>query len=406
MTKLALLCLCLICLIGNTTMAQSKSTTIADFHTRAQAGETLNVVFLGGSLTWGANASDPNQTSYRALMGKYLIEKYPKAHITNHDAAIGGTGSNLGIFRLERDVLSKKPDLVFLDFTINDGISHSDKLSLEIYESLLRMMLKQNIPVVQVMLSCYHQVGKHYDLAKVPRYNDHITLSKAYKTGVGDTLQYIQNVYKTKNVDMDEIWCIGRDKTHPGDAGYQLYFEAVRDGYEQAIQDKRVTIIPDKPVFGDGYMNPKRNILVDMDKYPKGWDRQKTFRTALWFDGQSSRWMGDVLVASAKKRKTTEPLVFEFEGSFVGIFGEMNGDSVPFRVYIDDQLVQSSGSEFWEKNTARFSSSGGGNLFAWTPLAKELAPGKHTLKIEPIFMPSDKDGDLRIESICVMGPTK
>jgi lysophospholipase L1-like esterase len=387
-------------------MAQSKPISIADFHKRATAGEKLNVVFLGGSLTWGANASDPNQTSYRALMGKYLIEKYPKAHITNHDAAIGGTGSNLGIFRLERDVFAKQPDLVFLDFTINDGISNADTLSLEIYESLLRMMLEKNIPVVQVMLSCYGQLGKHFDLKKVPRYNDHMTIAKAYNTGVGDTLLYIQNEYKTKKLDLDEVWSIGRDKTHPDDAGYRLYFEAVRDGYEAAVKDKRVTVIPEKPVFGDGYMNPKRNILVDMKIYPKGWQREKTYRTSLWFDGLSSRWMGDVLAASAKRRKTTEPLVFDFEGTLVGLFGEYNGQSVPFRVYIDDKLIQSNGSEFWERNTSRFSSSGGGNLFAWTVLANDLTPGKHTLKIEPIFMPSDKEGELHIESICVAGPTK
>ncbi|MAX27659.1 MAG: GDSL family lipase [Phycisphaeraceae bacterium] len=406
MSKIATRSLCLLCLIGSTAMAQTKPLSIANFHKRAQAGEKLNVVFLGGSLTWGANASDPNQTSYRALMGKYLIEKYPKAHITNHDAAIGGTGSNLGIFRLERDVFAKNPDLVFVDFTINDGINGSDKLSLEIYESLLRMMLERDIPVVQVLLSCYGQLGKHYDLKKVPRYNDHIKIAKAYNTGVGDTLQYIQNAYKTRKLDLDEVWSIGRDKTHPDDAGYRLYFEAVRDGYEEAVKDKRVTVIPDKPVFGDGYMNPKRHILVDMQTYPKGWQRSKTYRTSLWFDGLSSRWMGDVLAASAKRRKSTEPLVFDFQGTFVGIFGEYNGQSVPFRVYIDDQLIESNGSEFWERNTSRFSSSGSGNLFAWTVLAKELEPGKHTLKIEPIFMPSDKEGELHIESICVAGPTK
>lgn len=36
------------------------------------------------------------------------------------DAAIGGTGSQLGAFRLKRDVSRFHPDLVFLDFTVND----------------------------------------------------------------------------------------------------------------------------------------------------------------------------------------------------------------------------------------------------------------------------------------------
>src|SRR5689334_1200465 len=100
--------------------------SFGEFDRRATEGQALTVVFFGGSLTWGANASDPQRTSYRALMGQYLKDKYPKAHINCVDAAIGGTGSKLGMFRLERDVLSYKPDLVFLDFTANDDLAGSD----------------------------------------------------------------------------------------------------------------------------------------------------------------------------------------------------------------------------------------------------------------------------------------
>ena len=89
-----------------------------NFDKRAKAGENLTVAFLGGSLTWGANSTDPQKTSYRALISRKLAETYPKAHFTFIDAAIGGTGSQLGAFRLQRDVLAYKPDLVFLDFTL------------------------------------------------------------------------------------------------------------------------------------------------------------------------------------------------------------------------------------------------------------------------------------------------
>src|ERR1051325_5927999 len=108
------------------------------FDERAKAGEKLNVVFFGASLTWGANASDPQQTSYRALIGKRLEETYPQAHFKFWDAAIGGTNSQLGVFRFERDVLSHKPDLVFIDFSANDDINSADEETLSSYESLVR----------------------------------------------------------------------------------------------------------------------------------------------------------------------------------------------------------------------------------------------------------------------------
>ena len=37
------------------------------------------------------------------------------------NAAIGGTGSDLGVFRLGHDVLQHEPDLVFVEFAVNDG---------------------------------------------------------------------------------------------------------------------------------------------------------------------------------------------------------------------------------------------------------------------------------------------
>ena len=66
-----------------------------DFDQRARNGENLTVAFFGGSLTWGARASDPQKTSYRAIIGRKLVEAYPKAHFKFIDAAIGGkTGIN------------------------------------------------------------------------------------------------------------------------------------------------------------------------------------------------------------------------------------------------------------------------------------------------------------------------
>jgi len=74
--------------------------SFADFDQRAKAGEHLNVVFFGASLTWGSNATDPQLTSYRARVSQQMTKAYPQAHFTFRDAAIGGTGSQLGVFRL------------------------------------------------------------------------------------------------------------------------------------------------------------------------------------------------------------------------------------------------------------------------------------------------------------------
>jgi hypothetical protein len=68
------------------------------------------------------------------------------------DAAIGGTNSQLGVFRLDRDVLSRHPDLVLLDFSANDDIHSANAETLAAYESLVRRILVDaHAPVIQVI---------------------------------------------------------------------------------------------------------------------------------------------------------------------------------------------------------------------------------------------------------------
>ena len=85
-------------------------------------------------------------TSYRARIGQRLEQAYPKAHFTFWDAAIGGTTSQLGVFRLQRDVVRRKPDLVFLDFSANDDIYSAAPETLASYEALVRRILRRHEP--------------------------------------------------------------------------------------------------------------------------------------------------------------------------------------------------------------------------------------------------------------------
>ena len=48
----------------------ANANSVASFCERAEKGERLTVAFLGGSLSWGANATDPNKASWRALVGR------------------------------------------------------------------------------------------------------------------------------------------------------------------------------------------------------------------------------------------------------------------------------------------------------------------------------------------------
>jgi lysophospholipase L1-like esterase len=388
---------------ASSTASSDSPASFEAFDRMARDGQPLSVVFFGGSLTWGANASDPQRTSYRALMGQYLQARYPKSSFTFTDAAIGGTGSKLGMFRMDRDVLSHHPDLVFLDFSANDGLETRDLPTLASYECLVREMVGRGIPVMQVFLGFKYCFGDNWHPEALPRVIAHRELAAAYHTGVGDSFPFVQDQLTSGKADINQLWPF--DGAHPDDPGYRLFFEAVRNGFEEAVADKRICVVPPKPVFSDQYSTRKRIRLAEQTPTP-GWQVAKTYRTSAWFDGLSSRWMDDVLMCDVKDAATVKPITVQFAGTFVGLFGEADQDGLSFKATVDGKplLYQESPktepTEIWPWNSKRV---GNARLFMWRELSDQLSPGSHTLVIQPVFPEGTKVGQLRIESVCAAG---
>src|SRR5689334_16018215 len=86
---------------------------LPNFFAKLEAGAEVRIGYLGGSIT--------AQEGWRPKTLAHFQKTYPKAKITQINAAIGGTGSDLGVFRVRQDVLEKKPDLLFVEFAVNDG---------------------------------------------------------------------------------------------------------------------------------------------------------------------------------------------------------------------------------------------------------------------------------------------
>ena len=369
--------------------ATPRTASFADFDARARAGEKLTVAFFGGSLTWSANATEPNVTGFRGLMAKYLTEKYPAAHFTFVDAAIGGTGSNLGMFRLERDVLSKHPDLVFLDFACNDGGQNTALAPTCCYEYLLRELIGRGIAVQQMFFTFKSWTKSGAEPSKVhPRRDVYRRLAEAYGTPVGDV--YETPLWKRMHsgeTPLEEVWPI--DAGHPDDTGYRMFADAGIAGFERAIREGAVCRVPEKPVFGTvkdlRRLNPAEGAL------PKGWTRNLTYRTSLWYDGLSSRWMDDVAAFADTARS---PLTVEATGNFFGVFGEADENALTAVITADgDEVAKFNG----------YHKAGNGRLFIWRNVVldgwEKGESRRHVFAVDPI--PSaDGKGEFRIGSVC------
>lgn len=111
----------------------------------------LKVIFFGDSIT----QAGVNPTGYITKMTEMLKAKGQSAQYELMGAGIGGNKIYDLYLRLEDDVLSKKPDVVFIYVGINDvwhKTSHgtgtdADKY-VKFYDALIRKMKAQNIRVI------------------------------------------------------------------------------------------------------------------------------------------------------------------------------------------------------------------------------------------------------------------
>jgi len=393
-------------ILGMLSMVSLQSASFQSFDQKAKDGQSLTVAFLGGSLTWGANASDPNRTSYRALMGQWLTQTYPKAHFTFVDAAIGGTGAQLGVQRLARDVMKYHPDLMFLDFTLNDDAYKVSDATLGAYESIVRQTLAADCPVL-LMITASRGYVEEKDLSKMLRRTAHLDLAKYYHLPVGDVVQLMQQKYKAGELDLNVIWPSYRyDNTHPSDAGYQVYFEAAKAAYLSAVSGKDTPVLPEKWLFNDSYKYVKRFVLSQMLPDGSPIEVVKPETSAVAYDFMMSRWLDDMVRLANNKRTGARQyeltgeaprLRCEFRGSSVLLFGESTVKSGKYKILIDGIAVDR------EFDAGKMAKLCGGNAHLVKPVIEGLSEDTvHTLEIIPDFAPGEAQ-ELRIESISLGG---
>ena len=150
MKRFFILCLCIL-LFGTALPAAAAS---GDYFIDR---ETLNVVYLGGSITEGAGASS-NTLCWASLITEKLKERFPQKEIAAHNAGIGGTGSNFGLYRLQRDVCSYEPDLVFVEFAVNDR-SEAKEYTQKHMEGIVRQLLA--LPKTPAIVFVYTSLDTH-----------------------------------------------------------------------------------------------------------------------------------------------------------------------------------------------------------------------------------------------------
>lgn len=104
------------------------------------------VAFLGGSIT--------EMDGYRVMVQADLQARFPETKFTFINAGISSTCSTTGAFRLDEDVLSAKPDLLFVEFAVNDDQDglHAERECLRGMEGIIRHA-RTTLPKLDIVMT-------------------------------------------------------------------------------------------------------------------------------------------------------------------------------------------------------------------------------------------------------------
>ena len=89
---------------------------LPNLRTKLAAHAPVTVAFLGGSITKNAG-----EGGFVSEVAAWIEAQSGGVHVETINAGIGNTGSDLGAERIDADVLSHRPDVLFVEFAVNDS---------------------------------------------------------------------------------------------------------------------------------------------------------------------------------------------------------------------------------------------------------------------------------------------
>ncbi|MGN0593826.1 MAG: SGNH/GDSL hydrolase family protein [Hominimerdicola sp.] len=174
----------------------------------------LSIVYLGGSITMGCDAST-EENRYVNLSAKWWNNKFPDAQVEWFNAGIGATTSQFGVARANDHVLSKNPDLVFVEFSVNDD---NTPLFMETYESLVRNLLKvPTVKAVVIINNLFYDTGKNAQ-------GIHNNIGLHYNLPIVSVRDYIYPEIMAGNVNLSDYTA---DMLHPKNLGHKMISDLV-----------------------------------------------------------------------------------------------------------------------------------------------------------------------------------
>jgi lysophospholipase L1-like esterase len=319
--------------------------------------QAVTISFIGGSVTAGACASTKDKC-YRMLVTTWLQERYTKTKIVSDNAAIGGTCSDLGVCRVDSDVLPKKPDIVFVEFGVND--IHIENDIVDCMEGIVRKILKNDPDTLIVFLYVLRQsyFEEEYSNGQIPYViKAHQKVAAYYNIpSINVGMMLSEHILKVGEPFSKYI----ADVVHPNDTGYQFYADKIIETLTSMIWD---ISWKDKPLSVSNF----ENATIIGGIADGNW---QTLSTSLF--GDLETFVYSNIVGAG--------ITTNFNGSMIGVYFSIDMDAGNILYSIDEGEWQEIST--WTSEAPKYSYRN------YKILANDLSDTNHNIKVK---VSSNKD---------------
>jgi len=336
---------------------------------RLEAGKDVRVAYFGGSIT--------AQNGWRPKTLGWFKQQFPKNNISEINAAIGGTGSDLGVFRYGRDVLAHKPHLVFVEFAVNDGGASPEPIyrAMEgivrqtwaadpttdlcfvytIHRSQLPDLVGGNCPRAA---SAHETIAEYYG---IPSINMALRVAQMETAG-----ELIFRLDPDQPTPPEGKIVFAPDDCHPSDAGHEIYLKVIADALNNtAMRSKTEPHTLGNPFREDNW---QRATLVPItpEMLQGSWQRMDPS------EGLGKRF-GDRLPELWNGSKPGDTIRFTFQGTMAGVYDLLGPDGGQVVCTVDGKTGDPRPRFDYYCNYHRLAS---------LKIAADLEEGPHSITIE------------------------
>ena len=202
----------------------------AELNKKWPENRTINLVFHGHSVPAGYYKTPIVKAfgAYPLMVLKKLKALYPYAVINIINTSIGGENSVSGANRFDTDVLVHKPDVLFIDYSLNDRGVGLEKAK-EAWSSMIEKALDRNIKVILLTPSPDERLDILEPGNILEQHAIQVrTLAEEYGVGLVDSYA----LFKNKVLAGDSLSTYMSLFVHPNEKGHQLIAEGIMKYFE------------------------------------------------------------------------------------------------------------------------------------------------------------------------------